>query len=276
MPHNEGVECYKRKVIVEGANMALEFFEGSVASPSGASAGVFIPISDLPGVEAGEFANVESAEIKTAKAVLGALFALTNNLPNNLLGFTAGRTTNSGGLDLTNSAFTITPQFYIDHETKQMSALPVPSSGVNSGVGELSITDIYPNAEKLAADGAISGEGFLIPSGDVEPYGAPDHASISLASDSRLWFMGFAQWGSVDSSILVRTASQASAIVSRNRGNTQAVTLPPAATQTTDPTTDLSASDLNKISVVQHTFNLTVQAKLNQNTQTFDVNVVTA
>lgn len=256
--------------------MALEFFETTVASPSGASEGIFIPISDLPGVMAGEFATGESNEKKVAKAILGAFFALTNNLPSNLLGFTAARTTASGGLDLTNSAFTITPQFYVDHETKQMAALPVPSSGANSGVGDLSIADIYPNAEKVAADGAISGEGFLIPSGDIEVYGAPDHASVSLANDSRLWFMGFAQWVSVSPSILVRGATQASAVTTRARSGTQAVTLPGAATQTTDPTTDLAASDLNKISVVQHAFNVTVQTKMNQSTQTFEINVVTS
>lgn len=256
--------------------MALQFFEAAVVSPSGASEGVFIPISDLPGVEAGELANGESTEKKTAKAILGAFLGLNNNISANALGFTVTRATASGGLDLTNNAFTITPQFYVDHESKQMAALPVPSSGANSGVGDITIADIYPNAEKIATDGAISGEGVLIPSADIAPYGAPDHASVSLAADSRLWFMGLAQWVSVDASILIRAASQASAITARDRGGTAAVTLPAAATAQTDPTTDLSTSDLNKISTLQHAFAITIQTKMDQTTQRFDVNVVTS
>ncbi|PNW40086.1 UNVERIFIED_CONTAM: hypothetical protein BEN50_15055 [Euhalothece sp. KZN 001] len=256
--------------------MALEFFEGAVTSPSGASDGVFIPISDLPGVVAGEFANSDGTELKTAKAILGAFYALNNNRPSNALGLTINRNTNSGGLDLTNNSFTLTPQFYIDHETKQMDALPLPTSGDNSGVGGVSIQDIYPNAEKVAADGAISGEGFLIPSIDIEPFGAPDHASLDITADQRLWFLGLGQWLTTDSSILVRQASQASAITARSRGGTTAVTLPPVATEQSNPTTGLSASDLNKISVVSHALAITVQTKMNQETQTFDVNVVTA
>lgn len=256
--------------------MALEFYEASAASPSGASDGVFIPISDLPGVEAGEFAAGESTEKKVAKALLGAFLGLNNNNPSNALGLAVSRATASGGLDLTNNSFTITPQILTDYETKQMSALPVPTAGANSGVGDVAITDIYPNAEKIASDGAISGEGFLIPTAQIEPYGAPSHANVTIASDSRLWFLGFAGWVTVDSSILLRGDSQASAITARNRGGATAITLPAAATAQTDPTTDLSSADLNKLSVVDHDFTLTIQTKMDQATQKFDVNVVTS
>jgi hypothetical protein len=252
----------------------LEFFEASVSSPSGASEGVFIPIGDLPGVEASEFANADPQEVKEAKAVLGLLNAINNNLPNAALGLTITRNTGSGGLDLTNNAFSITSQLYADHETKTLDTLPIPNTGSNSGVGDVSIDTLFPNAEKIATDDAISGEGFLVPTADVERHGAPDHASIVLSDDSRLWVQGLAEWLSVN--LEVRTASQESAITARTRSNTQAVTLPTAATDSTNPTTGLSASDLNKISVFSHNYAVTIQTKMDQSTQKFDVNVVTA
>lgn len=256
--------------------MSLEFYEAAAVSPSGASDGVFIPIADLPGVVAGELAAAEDTGKKVAKAILGALQGIANTLPSNALGLTVTRATASPGTDLTNNILTLTSQFYVDHETKQMDSLPVPSAGANSGVGGVAITDVFPNAEKIAADGAISGEGFLIPTANIAMYGAPAHGAIALANDSRLWFMGLAQWLTVDSNFAIRSPSQASGIVARSRGGTAAVTLPANATAATDPTTDLAASDLSKISVLQHSFSVTVQTIMDQAAQTFDVNVVSS
>ena len=251
----------------------LEFFEASVTSPSGASEGVFIPIGDLPGVESGEFANTASQETKEAKGILAAFNKMKTNLPSGALGLSITRNTASGGLDLTNNSFSIVSQLMADHETKQLSPLPVPTTGDNSGVGAVTIIDLFPNAEKIAADGAISGEGFLVPTADVEKHGSPDHDSLVLADDSRMWVQGLAEF--VSSTLTIRSASQQSAITTRTRGNTQGVTLPPAATAQANPTTDLTQSDLNKISVFSHNYSVIIQTKMNQVSQTFDVNVAT-
>lgn len=256
--------------------MALEFFESSVASPSGASDGVFIPVSDLPGVVAGELADAEPVNTKVAKALLGAFYGIVNNLPNNGLGVSASRATNSAGLDLTNVSFTISPQIYVDYENKTFDALPVPTKGSNNGIGQIAISDIFTNAEKVDSDGAISGEGFLIPSAEIKVYGSPSHANLAPATDIRLWLKGFAQWVSVDDSIPVRSGTEASAITSKIRSNANTVILPPAATDADNPTTGFESADLNKIAVLSHNFQVTIQVKLNQETQTFDTNVVTS
>ena len=252
----------------------LEFFDASVASPSGANDGVFIPIGDLPGVEASEFASSDPQELKEAKAALGILNAINNKLPNNALGLAITRNTTSGGLDLTNNAFSITSQLYADHESKTVDALPIPTIGDNAGNGVVALTTLFPNGEKVDADGAISGEGVLVPTADIERHGAPSHANITIADDSRLWVQGFAEWISVN--LTVRGNTQQSAITTRNRGNTQAINLQAAATDSSNPTTGLSESDLEKISVFSHNYSVTVQTKMDQSTQKFDVNVVTA
>lgn len=255
--------------------MALQFFETSVGSPSGAAAGVFIPISDLPGINAGEFAAAESDTKKQSKAMLATYLAIADGLPDNTLGLTATRGSTGAGLDLTNNTFTMVPTLYIDHETGMFDVLPIPTAGNNLGVGGLAITDIFANAVKIAADGAISGEGFLIPTSDLGRYGAPNHGNLDPAADSRLWFLGLFQWVGVTSDLPVRGGSTESAIVGKSRAGTSAVTLPGAATATDNPTTDLVASDLSKISVVSHNCTLSVQTRTDQLNQTLDVNVTT-
>lgn len=252
----------------------LEFFEGSVSDPSEASQGVFIPVGDLPGVEDAEFAESEPQEVKEAKAILGILIAIQSKLPSDALGLTITRTTTSGGLDLTNHAFTLTSQLYADHEDKSVSTLPLPTTGDNAGEGGVPLDVLFPNSEKIEADGAISGEGVLIPTDDLERHGAPSHTDITLSDDSRLWVQGLAEWLSATST--VRSTSQESAITARSRGNTQAVTLQAAATDSSNPTTGLSSDDLNKISVFSHNYGVTIQTKMDQETQKFDVNVVTS
>lgn len=255
--------------------MALEFFESSVGSPSGCSNGIFLPIADLPGVNAGELADSAPEETKQAKALLAMYLAIADGLPNDTLGLTATRGSTGSGLDLTNNTFTMVPTIYVDHESGVFDALPIPSVGTNTGVGGLAVTDIFANAVKVDADAAITGEGVVIPSSPLMRYGAPDYASLDPGADSRLWFLGFFQWVGSTADVALRSADTASAVVAKNRAGTSAVTLPGAATDATNPTTDLASGDLSKISVVSHNCTLSIQTKTDQLQQTVEVNVVT-
>jgi hypothetical protein len=187
---------------------------------------------------------------------------------------TLSRNTNSAGTDLTNNVFNLSNQFYADHQTKEIDVLPLPTTGENSGKGGVAVTDVFPNAAKLAADGEVPGEGIVVPTADLQRYGSPDHATLDPTADSRLWFQAIGEY--FGNELTTRSTSNASAIVGRSRGNTQPITLAPQATDSTNPTTGIASDDLNKISVFAHTYSVTIQVKLNQSTQTFEVNHVTA
>jgi len=259
--------------------MAFEFFEAAVSSPSGCSAGIFIPRSDLPGVAAGELANSQSTANKQSKTVLALLNKVHSTVsPTNFskLGFATTKGAPTGvSEDVIAITYTATAQWMANSEDKTISVLPVPTTGTESGKGDFAIADIFPNAVKLAAGDAITGEGVVIPTADLVPYGSPTHASVNPAvgQDNRGWFAGL--YGFL-SQLGIRTTSVASAITAASRGATTAVTLPTAATDATNPTTGILAADLPKRSFFSHTYSLTLQLALNQTSQAFDVNVVTA
>lgn len=259
--------------------MAFQFFEAATASPSGCSAGVFIPRADLPGVAAGEFANAQSTASKQSKAVfalLNQMYAVVSPTNFSKLGIAVTKGQPAGaGEDILNIAYTATIQWMANSESKAISMLPVPTTGTESGKGDFALTDIFANAVKVAADDAITGEGLVIPTADLVPYGSASHGSLNIATgqDNRDWVAGL--YGYI-SQLGIRTALSASAITAASRGTTTGVTLPAAATDTTNPTTGILAADLAKRSVFSHQYSITVQLLLNQVTQQFDVNVVTA
>ncbi|WP_030006326.1 hypothetical protein [Picosynechococcus sp. NKBG042902] len=258
--------------------MALTFFESSVSAGggNGVPAGLFLPIADLPGVVAGEFADAQSQATKESKAALAIANAIHTYVSANaadIVGMTSTRAKASVSDSLDNLTFSFACQYVADLETETIGQIPLPSSGANSGVGGFAIDDLFANAAEVAAEGAISGEGVVIPYADLAEFGGSDPAAIT-GVDNRDFVAAMIR--SMPGLLTVRDASTASGVTTISQATATTFTLAPAATATTDPTTGLVTADLPKIGLLQFTTAWTVQVALDQAAQTFDVNVVTA
>ncbi|WP_024547127.1 hypothetical protein [Picosynechococcus sp. NKBG15041c] len=256
--------------------MVLAFFDQAVVAGAGngVPAGLFLPIADLPGVVAGEFGSAESTATKTGKAALAIANAIHSYLSANaaqIVGMVSTRAKASASDSLDNLTYSFACQYLADLETQSMGQIPLPMAGANAGIGGFAIDDVFPTATEVAAEGAISGEGVVIPYADVAEYGGDDPAAIA-GVDNRDFVAALIR--AFPSLLTVRTASVASAVTAVSQANPTVFTLPAAATAETNPTTGIVAGDLPKIGLLQFTTSWTVQVALNQTAQTFDVNVV--
>lgn len=258
--------------------MALTFFHQAViaGAGNGVPAGLFLPIADLPGVVAGEFGAGESQATKVGKAALAIANGIHAYLVANqdsVVGMAATRAKASASDSLDNLTFSFSAQYLADLETQSLGQIPLPVAGTNAGVGGFALDDVFLNAAEVAAEGAIPGEGVVVPYADVAPYGGEDPAAI-MGVDNRDFVAALIR--AFPSLLTVRTAAIASAVTAVSQANPTIFTLPAAATAETNPTTGLTVADLPKIGLLQFTTSWTVQVLLNQATQTFDVNVIAA
>ena len=259
--------------------MVLTFFDGAVAAGggNGVLAGLFIPVADLPGVSGGEFAAGESQATKEGKALLAmsnAVFDYYTANSANIVGLLATRAKASASDSLDNLTFTFQHQYVAKLSDGSFGQIPLPTAGANSGVGGYAIQNIFAAAVDVAAEGAISGEGVVIPYADLADYGGSAPAAISNGNDNRDLVAAMSR--AIASLVTIRDASNASAVTVATQATSSSFTLAAAATAAADPTTGLVAGDLPKISTTQMSTSYTIQVALNQSAQTFDVNVVTA
>lgn len=254
--------------------MALnfEFFEGASTATS---EGVYIPIADLPGVVAGEFADLESVEKKESKLIYAVLNKIFTDGLASALGIALNTPTIVGQSgSLSSKAYAITAQYYADVENQVVNVLPSPIIGDQVGVGNVAMIDLFATSAKVAASGAVAGEGVVIPTALLIPFGSPVHASLDLTVDNRDYLIALIRY--IVSEADVRSATVASAITAKSIGAVAGLTLPAVAYDATNPTTAIAEADLNKINTFSRAFNITIQRIENESAQTFDVNVVTA
>lgn len=250
----------------------FEYFE---TDGTAVAAGVFIPISDLIGISAGEFADSQSVATKDAKLAYSLANIFTNGDLASALGLSAIANNIAGqSAVLSSKSYSFTVQYYADQESDVVDVLPLPIIGNQVGVGEVAFEDLFPNSVKVAASGATVGEGVLIPTSLVNDFGAPLQASLNLANDCRSYIGALIRY--MISVIPVRSASVASAITAKALNPTTGVTLPAIATDATNPTTSINSADLPKLDFFSKTMTFTIQRIENESTQSYDVNVATA
>jgi hypothetical protein len=246
--------------------MAIQIFP--VAGGTASFNGIFIPVGDLlnGGIEgATEFADAEPAALKRDKALFAICETTTSYIANLAAGLALGVTVTRPNVTTTSYTYGVTVQLHeiLDSATP-LAPLPVPSAGANAGVGDFAFTDIFPNAVKLAAAADPAGSGVLIETASMEFHGAPDHATLNLANDSRGLLGAMFRYFATGSDLPLRSATEASAITGKSAPAYSTTTLPAAATATTDPTTDIVAADLSRLIVVTQsgavTFNLVASA----------------
>jgi hypothetical protein len=260
--------------------MAFQIFP--VAGGTADFSGVFIPVGDLlnGGIEgASEFADAEPAALKRDKALFAVSEILTSYVANLAAGLSLGLSVTRPNTAGVNYTYGVTLQLHeILGSGETLAPLPVPSAGNNAGIGEVSLTDVFPNATKVSAAADPGGSGLLIESASIASFGAPDHASLVLADDARMWFGALFRYMSVSNDLPVRSASDASAVVSKTVTPYSSFTLPPAATAATNPTTDLAASDLPQTVLIQQSASVTFNLLASSPTPTLELelNSVTA
>lgn len=260
--------------------MAFQIFP--LAGGTADFAGVFIPVGDLlnGGIEgAAEFADAEPAALKRDKALFAVSEIVTAYIAGLASGLSLGLSVTRPNIASTNYTYGVSIQLHeILGSGNTLAPLPVPSAGANAGVGEIALTDVFPNATKIAAAADPGGSGLLIESASVASFGAPDHVSLVLANDSRMWFGALFRHMSVSTDLPVRSGVDASAVVQKSAPPYVSFSLPAAATAATDPTTDLVAADLPQTVLIQQaatvTFNLVASAP--QPTLELELNSVTA
>jgi hypothetical protein len=253
--------------------LSIEYFD---AAGTATSDGVFIPISDLPGVQVAELAGAEPVGTKESKTVLSLFTAITSSITNTVLGLSLLKAVPVGGgaEDLVNQSFTMTWQKLVNLNADTIQNIDTPIDGANAGVGSFGILQAFPNAVKVAAAAAVAGAGVVINTAGLTNYTSLSHASLNVGNDNRDWFAALFDAIATDSTL--RGATDVSAVITRNRGNVGSLTIPAAFYADTDPTSNVLASELPQLGLISRASTLTVQLKLNQLTQAFEVNSVTA
>lgn len=239
--------------------MGLQVFPST--GGSAAFSGVFIPVGDLltGGIEgAVEFADAEPAALKRDKAMFAVSEVVTAYISGLATGLALGISVTRPNTASVNYTYGLSLQLHeILDSGSPLAPLPVPSSGANSGVGDIAFTDIFPNAVKLAAAADPAASGVLIETASMEFFGAPDHAALNLGTDSRYLLGAMFRYLATSDDLPLRSATVASAVTSKTAGAFSTFTLPAAATAATDPTTDIAASDLPRTVLVQQSSSLT-------------------
>lgn len=256
--------------------MSFEYFD---AAGTAVADGVFIPIAGVSGLLATELAASEAADVKLSKAVYALVeqaYTILSPTTFKKLGFTVAKASPSGaGTNLINQNYSFTAQKVANYDTDTLSLIPLPSAGSNTGLGKFAIGDLFAGAAKVSAGGAISGAGFLIPTALLTSYSSLTHAALTVSgtSDNRDWFHALLDW--LGNAVALRSATTSSAIVSRSASNPSATAPSGDLIATTNPTSDLLASQVDRYAILSKSYSITVQLALNSSTQTFDVNSVT-
>lgn len=257
--------------------LGIEYFDAAGAA---ALEGVFIPVADLPGVQAAELAAAQSVGAKEGKALLSILNAIYSVLSPEAfikLGFGVTKDAPVGtDADIFAQTFGASYQKLVNLDTDVISQVPVPTSGVNTGLGDFAIVGIFPGAVKVAAAGAVAGAGIVVQTVSLSNYSSLTHAGLNLAAgtDNRDWFAALLDHLAIDPT--VRTAAVASAVTAAVAGNIGSTAIPVDYTQAADPVSGIALADRPRRGLITRTLAYTVEILLNQATQTFDVRVATS
>jgi len=246
------------------------------APGNSAQAGLFIPADNLHGVGAGELNSGNSALLE-AKFLYGffnsLLAAYTANPPLGLISFT--KSVSDGGTNIFRESVALTFQWVLDYKENSVYPLPIPTAGTYNGVGALSCQDVWPDSELIVLGGGCPGEGVVIYHSLATEYGGTIPASET--ADARDWIFG-AALGIVAGATL-RSSTVASAVrtaTSFSRQRLTGATFPDTYAAAANPLTDLSASDLPHLRLIQEAVSLEMELEVNTQTQTLEVRVATA
>ncbi len=269
------IKTYYQEVTI----MALEIITTGGGNATADS--IVIPQTDLAafGVTAPEMTADDTG---LARAVWGFLKAVQAEDLSAALGFTkpASPTVTKIEGQFDNRSYSVTIQKYVDYQDGANGVVPLPTSGANSGLGGFALTDIFPNAVKVAAAGAVAAESLLIASADLTAIiSSINHAGIDITAGQDNRELLGAIYEMFAEQLSLRDASTASAFIGLARGNLgQVAVIPAAYIAPSDPTSDLDATNASdgQVAVLSKTHTVTIQTEDDLSNDTIDVRVVTS
>lgn len=238
--------------------MVLSFFETS--SVVGAD-GLFIPISDLPGIEASELAAAEPSGKKHSKFLFSLLDKLASNYNATHLGLSIIKGKPSVSGNNVNQSYTITTQSLINFVDNSINVIPVPSAGDNTGIGDFGLVDYLPGVtEVISTDSA--GPGVLIPYTELQNYGL--HNPPVLGTDDRKVLFSLIAYIVDSPAFAVRNNSPVvqSAIITKSATGNKLAELPAIAYANTNPTTNLLTANKDQQLILQRDYAFVIQLSL--------------
>ncbi|MEO1351322.1 MAG: hypothetical protein AAFW84_21350 [Cyanobacteria bacterium J06635_15] len=250
--------------------LSIEYFSAAAAATE---AGVFLPVSDLPGVDALELDAAEATEAKESKSLLSVLNALQIYLSANAgkLGVSCTKgSPSSNGADLLTLNFTAEWQKLVNLSANTVGVIPAASTGANADVAAMGIVDVFPTAAYVTAGSNTPGAGIVVAHSAMTSYGLTTVPTVNVGDDDRLWFAALLE---MLTEVSVRNAATpvVSAVTTATPGAMGAQAIPASYYADTDPLTDIIASDITQRGIVSRQFAFSVQVQLNQATQSFDV-----
>lgn len=252
--------------------------------------GLYIPISDLPGMVATELATTESENRKQGKTVFSLVQKIHQYLSVNTSALSL-RSTIGNPTIVSSTLITLSYSLVVDYLTNlssgRNSMIPVPSSGVYSGIGEVSLRDIFPNCFTVestnnTADASgitAAGAGVLISSEDLAQYGffndveGSNITDINITGDNRYAITAIMQT-ICDGNISIRTTSVASGITATNVSAATIITMPATYYSNTNPVSGISSGDLDHLNLTRRTYSITFE--LNLEPSVLEINNVTS
>lgn len=180
----------------------------------------------------------------------------------------------------TNRSYSLTVQRYVDYVSGNSGAVPLPTVGANAGNGGFALTDIFPNAVKVATSGPVADASVVIPASDLNNVdNSITQGSIDITSGQDNRNLLSAIYEAIAETTAVRSASVASAFTSLTRGTLGLIpTIPADYISATDPTSGLVRDNAldGQIALLSKTHTLVVQTEDDESNDTTDVRVATS
>ena len=233
---------------------------------------ILLYIEGMPGLEPGEFADDQAQNVKEAKAVFSIMNAIHGlSASDGIAGVTTNRAKASNSDSLSTMTFQFSKQYVASLKDNSLTPLLPPAGSAT----DLDITKLFPGMV-FHEGGAleVSEECLIIPYVDIEPYaGGATFGDVSRSEA----FVG-AIVRAIPNIVPTRSNTVASGltVVQNPTPLPNTFSLPTNALDPVNPTTTLTAADLDKIGLLQFTTTIAVQFELDQVTQKFDVRVATS
>lgn len=240
--------------------------------------GIYIPIADLPGMIAAELATTEAANRKEGKTVFSLIQRIHSYLFVNT-GTLSLTTSISNPSVVSSSLIAVTYNLAVNYLTNVAlgtnSMVPPAGVGVYSGIGDISLRDIFPNCIKVAstantADASgigVAGAGVLISSADLAVYGFLNDvpgstiSTLNITGDNRYAIAAMYQ-SICDGNVGIRTTSNASGITNVNISNAIVTSIPTSYYSASNPVSGISSTNLDHLSITARTYSITFELVL--------------
>lgn len=251
--------------------------------------GLYIPISDLPGMVATELATGVAERVKEGKTTYSVLQKIFNHLSTvpNILGLSSQI---SNPVVINPTTITLTYGLIVDYlvnvSTGKIRMIPTPTTGVFTGIGKVSLKNVFPNCFTVASTGntadvsgiGAAGAGVLISTEDLSEYGFFNDvedstiSTINLTEDNRYALSSIYQ-NIADGNVAVRSTTTASGITSISISNATVVDIPATYYASTNPLSGISVTNLDHLSITRRAYNVTFELQLQP--QYLEINPVT-